>query len=100
MKVQNILTVLLFAVLVTAMLICATQLEHLGLTNETALLNRQIWEAAELYRASDGSYPETLSDLCEKYNLKIDETRFIVHYSTIASNIPPEITVTAREVRR
>ncbi len=46
--------------------------------------------------ALEGSYPESYDYLQEYYNPKISETLYAVHYTAVASNIMPEITVIKR----
>lgn len=48
--------------------------------------------AVECY-ALEGFYPADLSYLSERYGIVLDETRFIVHYQYVASNLMPDITV-------
>lgn len=43
--------------------------------------------------AIEGRYPESVAYLEENYGLRIDYTRYIVHYDIFADNIMPEITV-------
>lgn len=46
--------------------------------------------------ALEGVYPPSYDYLKERYGIQIDEERFQVFYDIFASNIMPEITVTAR----
>ena len=43
--------------------------------------------------AIEGAYPPNLAYLKEHYGLQVDEGRYVVHYSAIAENLMPEITV-------
>ena len=43
--------------------------------------------------ATEGSYPQSLDYLKEHYGLQIDESRYAVFYTPIASNLMPQITV-------
>lgn len=43
--------------------------------------------------AIEGFYPDTYEYLCENYNVRVDEEKFIVHYEVFGSNLMPEITV-------
>ncbi len=43
--------------------------------------------------AMEGIYPATLSELEERYGLRIDYEKFYVDYRIFASNIMPEFTV-------
>jgi len=55
-----------------------------------------ISHAALCCYALEGAYPESYDYLLEHYNPKISETLYTVHYTAVASNIMPEITVTKR----
>ena len=46
--------------------------------------------------ALEGSYPDSFEYLKKNYNVKIDETKYIVHYDIFASNIMPEISIVTR----
>lgn len=48
--------------------------------------------AVECY-ALEGFYPADLSYLREHYGVAVDETRYIVHYEYVASNLMPAVTV-------
>lgn len=52
--------------------------------------------AAAACYALEGQYPPSLEYLTENYGLNIDEERYAVHYEAFASNLMPDITVTAR----
>lgn len=43
--------------------------------------------------AMEGSYPESLDYLKEHYGLTYDETRYIVNYEVMGSNLMPDVTV-------
>lgn len=43
--------------------------------------------------ATEGIYPPDLEYLKEHYGLQVDEERYTVHYSAIAENLMPDITV-------
>lgn len=46
--------------------------------------------------AIEGSYPQSLDYLKERYGLAIDEKNYIVDYNCFASNLMPDITVLKR----
>lgn len=56
-------------------------------------LEESILRAAVHCYATSGQYPETLSYIIQNYGIYIDRTRYAVHYTIIASNILPDITV-------
>lgn len=43
--------------------------------------------------AAEGAYPPSLDYLEEHYGLQVDEDRYTVHYTVIAENLMPDITV-------
>ena len=43
----------------------------------------------------EGAYPQSIDHLQESYGIQIDD-RYAVHYTLIASNLMPDITVTER----
>ena len=43
--------------------------------------------------AIEGSYPKNIDYLKTYYGLEVDETKYIIHYESFASNIAPEIQV-------
>ena len=47
--------------------------------------------------AQEGFYPPDLQYLAEHYALGYDESRYIVHYEAVASNLMPDITVVERQ---
>lgn len=46
--------------------------------------------------AAEGAYPPDLEYLQDRYGLQVDEENYIVHYSAVAQNLMPDITVLAR----
>lgn len=49
-------------------------------------------EAVQCY-ALEGSYPQDLEYLKERYNLRYDAERYVVHYKFLGGNLLPEISV-------
>ena len=47
--------------------------------------------------AMEGKYPDTISDLKERYGLVYDESRFYIDYRNMGSNIYPDVTIIERE---
>lgn len=46
--------------------------------------------------ALEGSYPESLDYLKEHYGISWNEQRYLVDFETVASNLPPDITILER----
>lgn len=57
------------------------------------VLKEGILNAAVRCYAVEGSYPDDLSYLEERYGVFIDTTKYVVHYDVFASNMLPDITV-------
>ncbi|MGI6579184.1 MAG: hypothetical protein ACOX3H_02895 [Saccharofermentanales bacterium] len=49
-------------------------------------------EAVQCY-ALEGSYPQDLAYLQERYGLRYDADRYVVHYKFLGGNLLPEISV-------
>ena len=49
-------------------------------------------EAIQCY-ALEGSYPQDLAYLKERYGLRYDADRYVVHYKFLGGNLLPEISV-------
>ena len=49
--------------------------------------------------AIEGRYPPSVDYLEEHYGLRMDNSKYIVHYDILASNIYPDITVIERKWR-
>ena len=43
--------------------------------------------------AAEGIYPPNLEYLEEHYGIRIDESRYVVYYESVASNLMPDFTV-------
>ncbi len=63
---------------------------------KAALAAQAIRRAAVQCYALEGFYPADWSYLQDHYGVSVDESRFIVHYEFIASNLIPDVTVIAR----
>lgn len=56
-----------------------------------------IIKAAALCYAAEGSYPENLKYLQDNYGISVNYDKYMVHYSYVGGNIPPEVIVTVRK---
>lgn len=54
---------------------------------------QSVRRAAVTCYAVEGFYPESLDYLTEHYGIRVDESKFLVDYQSIASNIMPEILI-------
>ena len=67
-------------------------------TEELRMLENNIMRAVVCCYAVEGSYPDSIGYLQENYGVRVDESKFVVHYNIFASNIMPDIDI--REVVR
>lgn len=93
---RSLLRGLLFPLAAVVILLCfATALNHLDSGRKTeglVQLEEAIRQSCAACYAAEGIYPPTLDYLQEHYGLQID-TRYTVHYTVIAKNLMPDITV-------
>ena len=59
-------------------------------------IRQAILDSAKQCAAIEGSYPSSLSYLEEKYGLSVNRKDYLITYEVFASNVMPEVTVTAR----
>ena len=85
--------VLILLVVVAVFTTAFGSLGSAGEEQAAARLEEALVKGAVTCYANEGIYPPTLDYLVEKYNVRIDEERFYVHYDVFASNIMPDITV-------
>ena len=64
---------------------------------ELRMLERSIWKGVVSCYAVEGFYPESVDYLIENYGIRVDDAKFVVHYSIFGSNIMPDIDI--REVK-
>ena len=57
------------------------------------MAQKSVQRAAVQCYALEGAYPFELSYLQERYGVTVDQTRYLVDYRFIASNLMPDITV-------
>lgn len=92
-----ILRGLLLPVIAAAALLCfATALHSLDsgrAEEDQRQLEETLRRGCVACYATEGIYPPDLEYLKEHYGLQVDEERYTVHYSAIAENLMPDITV-------
>ena len=77
------------ALLFTRVISACTDAEVLSLAEEGVRR-----AAVECY-ALEGFYPRTLDYLVENYGVTADDSRYVISYQYVASNLMPDITVLA-----
>jgi hypothetical protein len=86
----------LFIAIAALILTGLSSTEKAGDAEQAKLLRDSISRAVVSCYALEGGYPESLQYLVENYNVRIDESKFIVHYTIFASNIMPDIDILPR----
>ncbi|NLB29110.1 MAG: hypothetical protein GX823_02625 [Clostridiales bacterium] len=86
----------IFLVIVIILLSGLSSAEEASAAEQLAMLEGNVYRAIVSCYALEGSYPENLDYLIENYNVRIDESKFVVHYTIFASNIMPDVDVLVR----
>jgi len=85
---------LLFTVVVMAMIMFGLrQTEESSRSEGLRILEDSIRRAVVIAYAVEGRYPESIEYIEENYGIRIDWSKYYVHYSIFASNLLPDITV-------
>lgn len=86
-------TIVLFLFLILCFLGAISRLEDRRLDQGKQQLENALRQAAVSCYAAEGFYPADVAYLQEHYGLQYDENTYVVHYTLIASNWMPDITV-------
>lgn len=89
--------VLLAAVVLTLFSAGVNNLSAQRSAQDLEQLEDALRRGAVAYYAAEGAYPQDLDVLRERYGLRVDEERYLVHYEIFASNLMPDIIVLERE---
>ena len=84
---------LLLAALPAALLIAGRGLMNQVSREGAEAAQRGLRRAALECYALEGFYPAAPDYLYQRYGVQIDESRYVVHYSYVADNLMPDITV-------
>ncbi|MCL2151520.1 MAG: hypothetical protein FWH57_00945 [Oscillospiraceae bacterium] len=85
---------ILFTVAVMLMIVYGlSQTERSSRVEGLRILEDSIRRATVMCYAVEGRYPDTIKYLEENYGIRIDWSKYAVHYSIFASNLFPDITV-------
>jgi len=96
-RLRSLLRGLLLPVAAVAVLVCFTVALN-GLSEgrsqeDLHQLEETLRRSCVACYAAEGVYPPSLDYLKDHYGLQVDESRYTVHYSVIAENLMPDITV-------
>lgn len=92
----NLFAILLFAVIAAVFLSALTNTAADSAAEQREIAENSIRRAIVSCYALEGSYPPSWEYLRDRYGLRVDETKFVVHYEVFASNIMPDVTVLER----
>ncbi|MDE6208505.1 MAG: hypothetical protein K2M73_02390 [Lachnospiraceae bacterium] len=92
-----LLTVIVFVAVIIFFAIAFSNVTREVDSNEVKTLITALDNAVVTNYAINGVYPESLSEIEEKYGVIIDYDRFIVQYDIISTNIMPNISVFIKE---
>lgn len=67
--------------------------ENIQSKQEKTELENSINKTITLCYSIEGCYPPSVQYLIDNYNLKVDSSKYVVHYEVFASNIAPEVEV-------
>lgn len=90
---RRLLWVLLLLLLPAVMWLGAQTIQGRADGQSIQLLGNSLRRAAVHCYAVEGRYPPDLDYLCATYGVGYDKERFAVYYTTVASNLMPDITV-------
>ena len=92
--IRSALVPVFFTVVVMGMIVLGLrQTEESSKAEGTRILNESIHRAMMISYAVEGNYPESIAAVEERYGIRIDKTKYVVHYNAFASNLMPDITV-------
>ena len=94
---KEICVIILMAALLIGVWGLVTRVDHAEHTAQTQFVYDAVQNAALTCYAVEGAYPANLDYLRENYGLAYDQSRYIVRYSTFASNLVPDIFVVEME---
>jgi len=90
---ESVATVIFTLTIFTLILVGLWKTEVSSRTEGLRLLEKSIMQAIIQCYAIEGSYPESIKHIEERYGVYIDRTRYVVHYDIFASNILPNVMV-------
>ena len=92
--IRAALAPLVFTVVIMGMILYGLdQTEQSSKSEGLRVLEESIRRAVVVSYAVEGRYPESIEYLENNYGIRIDRTKYAVHYSIFATNLMPDITV-------
>ena len=97
MKMRKFPWAILWTVCLAVLVLIAVQnLEQGRQAEDLQQLEQALHRTAVACYAAEGVYPADVAYMREHYGLTYDESRYVVHYKLVASNIMPAIDVMVR----
>lgn len=93
MKKSFLGPLLIFVILFSMFFYGFSSISNESKAEEQKTLEAAITRSAVHCYAVEGRYPQSLSYLKEHYGITYDETKYVVDYEIIGSNLMPSITV-------
>ena len=91
-----IVSIVLFLIIIIFILSLVSSWSSDSLDKQQENLTQALVQGAVHCYAIEGHYPESLSQLLEKYDITYDESRFFIDYRTEGQNMMPDISVIRR----
>lgn len=99
--IRLLISILLFALCAAGCWTEISSISHQAAQAEQENLLSALERSAVHCYAVEGTYPESLDILKDHYGITWDETKYVVDYEIIGSNLKPSITVIPlKEVRK
>lgn len=95
---RNVLSpgILLFVAVFIIFMIGISRVSQSSVLDERRLLEEALTRDIAHCYAVEGSYPESLTYLCDHYGLTYDTEKFLVNYEYIGANILPTFSIFER----
>ena len=90
---KEVAVALLMVLLLAGVWLLVTRVVTAGGKAQTQFVTDAVHNAALTCYAVEGAYPMELEYLRSHYGLAYDQSRYMVHYSWVGSNLMPDITV-------
>lgn len=94
---REIAIVLLMVLVIGGVWMLVTRVGRSSGEAQTEFVTEAVHNAALTCYAVEGAYPTSLEYLRENYGLAYDQSRYMVRYDSIGSNLMPDISVTEVE---
>ena len=91
-----LLAAVVLAVLVLVCVLVSSAGGSAAKESGAAAIREAVEQSARQCYAVEGVYPPSLQYLCDNYGLQVNTEDYYIRYTAYASNLPPEVRVTAK----